>query len=1424
MTEHIQRLKQRRGVLRASTTKLLKIIEEETGKDNVSCDRLRELLSMLSSKQHDLLDLNREIETEIPMDELQADLIKSVDYQDNVNLWKARATRLIEREEAAKRERARLSDLYDECEVQIRGLESLGVVSDTYGGLLCPILLQMIPDDLALAYTRKTEAGQELNVLGLTLKLHTFGSSSPAAMQHSIVKLVLQNLCNRELNIEIEAVETPHVSCAVMQVPGEQIRRQLEQKGLPSADVSGSSGEDLELSVLIGADYYWKMVSGRVERLSESLVAIETIFGWTMQGPVPMSSMSEASCMKICIEEATQVSNQLRAFWELESLGISSKEEERPDNTAAQQNFDSSVRYSQGRYEVELPWRQDAPELPDNLRIAQKRFEGLKKRLKADVTLFKRYSEVIQDYIQQGICEDIPDTNHTAGTENSTVKYYLPHHAVVREDKATTKLRVVFDASSHENSYPSLNDCLLTGPNLNPDLLTVLVRFRLYPIAFMADITKAFLQISVADKDRDALRFLWLTGPPDAEDTKSRTLRMARVVFGVSSSPFLLAATIRNHLEKHKTSHPQAVNTLKDSLYVDDFIASSSDVEDAYALTKYAKEILSTAGMNLCKWTTNSAELKAKWLKEGFDFTLEPEAHGCVLKVLGLVWRPETDDFVFNFKHLMDIFKGRENTKRSVLRSSAKVFLTPFTIRVKCLFQDMWQRGISWDEELPDDLAQAWQQWCVELLQLHQIAIPRWYGTEKMQNGQGQVLHVFSDASERAYGAAAYLQGQTAEGKTVSRLIMSKSRVAPIKKLTLPRLELMGALIAARLGNKLLKALNMHTSQICMWSDSMIVIQWIRSSAQRWKQFVANRVTEIQSLTPPEVWSHCSGKLNPADLTTRGQPASKLKEEELWWSGPPFLSSAKQPELSNEGLCEEEIQAELKSSHVTIQLSNTENAPPDPLIKLENYSKLRTVLRVTAWIKRFIHNCHSKEKRRGELTAEEVAEAERHWILEAQNQSFQREISEIKAGRDVHKDSKIRDLKPLLDENGLVCVGGRLQHSDLSFSEQHPWILPSNHRLSEMLIKHSHDQVMHSGMRDTLVQLREKYWIPRARQMVKGMIAACTTCKRFRAKAMQQITAPLPRDRITESPPFETVGVDFAGPLYVKTKSSTEKAYIALFTCAVTRAVHLELVSDLSTEKFLLAFKRFIARRGLCRVVYSDNARTFKRADQDLRALWKAIKEPEMLKYFSNKGIIWKYIAERAAWWGFFWERLVRSVKTCLRKIMGRASLSFEELSSLLAEVEATINSRPLTFVYSEPEEPQPLTPAHFLIGKRLSSLPPKPFHAAKHTFNSSREELTRRWKYRQRLLSDFWIRWKREYLLELRSAHTRNTPRPTPLKEGDLVLIGDDKMPRQIWKTGVVKELFMGRDGLVRSCAVRTTDRTILRRPVQLLYPLETV
>ncbi|XP_035214828.1 uncharacterized protein LOC118188503 [Stegodyphus dumicola] len=316
---------------------------------------------------------------------------------------------------------------------------------------------------------------------------------------------------------------------------------------------------------------------------------------------------------------------------------------------------------------------------------------------------------------------------------------------------------------------------------------------------------------------------------------------------------------------------------------------------------------------------------------------------------------------------------------------------------------------------------------------------------------------------------------------------------------------------------------------------------------------------------------------------------------------------------------------------------------------------------------------------------------------------------------------------------------------------------------------------------------------------------------------MQDMT-PLPPDRCREAFPFEKSGIDYAGPLYVKNGRELSKTYVLLFTCAVTRAVHLELTADLSTEKFLLAFRRFIARRGLCRIVYTDNAKTFKRAKKELELLNEVMKSNKVQDEFSKQGIKWKFIVERAAWWGGFWERMVQSLKALLKRILGKSSLTFRELETVITEVEAILNSRPLTFTYSDLGEPESLTPGHFLIGRRLLSLP-----QGSSKLTSTKESLTRRFRHQQILVERIWRKWRQDYLMNLKSAHhSKLVKTGTCLKKGTIVLVHEDKIPRLMWKMGIIMEVFPGRDGKVRACAVRLPNGHTIKRPVQLLYPVE--
>ncbi|KAL7881123.1 hypothetical protein SRHO_G00033770 [Serrasalmus rhombeus] len=827
VAEQGERARRKRRTIRSSTTRLINQIDVELRKEDEQRDlnRVREMLAVLLSKEDSLRELDNIVEEHTSLEDVEAEIELAEEYRDRVIEIKTRAHRVISETgpntlPSSARRRASCATCGGRhhaavCEKNLAPPPDVSTNTDTLITSVIPqaekaentVLLQTAKAWAIGPTSRKMvccllDGGSQgsfvhknvVKELQLpvtrqgTLTLHTFGSSTPTTVSRNIVKLSLENVWDKQQRIEIEAVVTPQVCTALMKVPGEHIQKEMKRRGLQLADCDGDYKP--ELSVLIGSDYYWQIVSGRVERLTKSLVALESTFGWAVQGPMAVSSMTESTCMNILLRNDAQMDKQLHAFRELESLGITSEKPESPKDAEALQRFEETSILKDGHYEVELPWRQDHPPLQDNYRIAKRRLESLKGKLSKDVTLYSRYNEVVEDYLKQGMAEDVP--KERASLQDSQT-YYLPHHAVLREDKATTKLRVVFDASSHEEGSPSLNNCLLTGPNLNPDLMSVLIKFRLHEVAYMADIKKAFLQISLTERDRDAVRFLWITGPPTQEkDMKLRMLRMTRVVFGASSSPFLLAATIRRHLRQYELEHPKVVEIIRSSLYVDDFISSSSEATEAYTVTKTAKNIMSEAGMELCKWMTNSSELKEKWQEVSMDCAAQQEPPGSILKVLGLVWRPATDDFVFDLRGLLDILKERENTKRSVLQSSARIFdplgfLTPFTIRIKCMFQEMWERGLQWDEELPPDLTKKWQQWCSELPQLHEVSIPRWYKTHRpQQSNQVLKLHVFCDLSERAYSAVAYIEGETREGEVTISLVASKSRVAPLKRMTLP--------------------------------------------------------------------------------------------------------------------------------------------------------------------------------------------------------------------------------------------------------------------------------------------------------------------------------------------------------------------------------------------------------------------------------------------------------------------------------------------------------------------------------------------------------------------------------------------------------------------------------------------------------------
>ncbi len=499
--------------------------------------------------------------------------------------------------------------------------------------------------------------------------------------------------------------------------------------------------------------------------------------------------------------------------------------------------------------------------------------------------------------------------------------------------------------------------------------------------------------------------------------------------------------------------------------------------------------------------------------------------------------------------------------------------------------------------------------------------------------------------------------------------------------------------------------------------------------------------------------------------------------------------------------------------HLRRYLLFTGQHNPKSLLDITRFSNFKRLLRSTAWALRFLYNCRHTVRKGGELTATELSDATCYWIGACQRQHFPEDLQAFRQAIPLPHSSSIRRFNPFLD-SGLIHLGGRLQFANLTPHEKHPFLLHGKHGFTTLLILDTHRRLHHLGTRIILAELRSKFWILKGRQAIKSVIAKCLPCRKQRASPSQQIEAPLPLDRLRTTSPFSVTGIDFAGPLSVRQGNQLQKAYVVIFTCASVRAIHLELASDMTTATFLSTLQRFVGRRGVPNTIYSDNAKTFHASSDILSEIRASLSSTKVQGYLAHHGIHWKFIVERAARWGGWWERMIGSVKRCLRKTVGQQLLTSEELTTVLVGIEAALNSRPIVHDYSL-DDIEPLTPAHFLVGKRLTHLPPE-------GSTIPANPLTREWKLRQRKIDDFWKRWTKEYLLDLRSYHTVKQPLHFPIKVGDIVMIHEDMRPRHLWKIGRISDIRVGRDDKPRTCVIQMPNRSRISRPIQLVIPLE--
>ncbi|KRZ01244.1 hypothetical protein T11_439 [Trichinella zimbabwensis] len=635
------------------------------------------------------------------------------------------------------------------------------------------------------------------------------------------------------------------------------------------------------------------------------------------------------------------------------------------------EKFEESLSFDGERYQVGLPWSGGQADLPVNIKQAMRRLTAVERRLARSDKDSSDYSSTMRQYLENGWAEP--------ATESGPLKrtWYLPHHAVYKGEGGERKCRVVFDGSARYGGT-SLNSQLEAGSPIQTDLLRALLRFRRFRVGLQADIEKMYLQVQIREEDRDACRFLWRD-----ETQRVRKYRLTRVCFGLTCSPFLAMGTVRVHARRHQASAPRAAAEVLHNMYVDDLATSCESPDEARTLATQLEELMASGGFHLHKWASNEPAA----LREIPTEKRSTETQGFLWKTLRIYWDRTKDHL--SFIPLKIPCRDGRDSKRQMLRTASSIFdligvLAPFTVRAKILFQSLWQLGVSWDETLPDDVNCLWVKWKQELKELPLINVPRAVVPVTLAQARRVELHAFCDASERAYGAVVYLRVETASRSARVNLVVAKTRVAPVKRLSLPRLELMGALTAARLIHFVQGALQLDIHSISCWSDSEVTLAWVRSAASRWKPFVRNRVEEIQQLVEPTCWRHCPGKSNPADLLSRGASLKGLAKSNNWWQGPRWLaeptkawprkrdSSDRNPPLPPE---------KVRHSRDALLVSVVAHTPID-FLHPERYSDIERLFRISALCLRFGRNCRSTagDQRSGPLTVRELNAAEQVWV------------------------------------------------------------------------------------------------------------------------------------------------------------------------------------------------------------------------------------------------------------------------------------------------------------------------------------------------------------------------------------------------------------------------------------------------------------
>ncbi|XP_041631681.2 uncharacterized protein [Drosophila kikkawai] len=1113
---------------------------------------------------------------------------------------------------------------------------------------------------------------------------------------------------------------------------------------LPLADPTFCTPGSID--VIVGSDQLWSLYTGEQKCFgNDAPIALNTVFGWIIAG-------SYNACddyLTSAVTHHADLDTMVRSFMEMDNIHPSQALLDANDPT--ERHFAAThTRLENGAYVVEYPFKEHAPPVDSTLPQAINRFHSLERKFRRSPDLKQQYEAFLDDYLRRGHMEQLTSAQMDESPETC---FYLPHHAVIKLDSLTTKCRVVFDGSGKDSSGVSLNDRLQIGPPIQRDLLGVCLRFRQHPYVFCADIEKMFRGIQVFKPHTNYQRIVWRKN----ENEPLLHFRLLTVTYGLAPSPFLAVRVLKQLAEDHRHEFPAAAHALLHDAYVDDIPTGCNSFDELMILKNELIQLLDKAQFKLRKWSSNSWRLLKSLPEE--DRCYEPiqllnkSAADSPIKILGIQWNPGKDVMYLNIKECDPTISP---TKRELLSQLSRIYdplglVAPVTVLFKLIFQESWTSVLQWDDPIPETLRSRWKA-LVEDLPTRNVK--------------------YHDTLRHHSKTFNYTDSPTHPRKPTVRFTSC-------------------------------------------WTDSEIVLHWLSAPPRNWNTYVCNRTAEILNDFPRSCWNHVRTEDNPADCASRGLHPSKLLEHRLWWKGPSWLATPPSDWPPSTSKFSVSSNLDVNTEERAVKPTTLHNFPDESIYELliHKFSTWTRLLRVSSYCYRFIHSLRSRHRNPAPfLTSEELQAARCRLIRHVQQNFFAREYAQLENRRPLNAKSHLIRFSPFLDDHGIMRVGGRIDKSTINFNAKHPILIPKDSPLAGLLVRHFHVSHLHTGVDATFTNLRQQYWILGARNLVRKAVFQCKRCFLQRKGTSNQIMGELPIPRVQASRCFQHTGLDYAGPIAIKESTGRTprigKAWFSIFVCLTTKAIHIEVVSDLTAKAFIAAFQRFIARRTKPTDLYSDNGTTFHGGKQTLddmrRLVIEQSKDEELAGFFANEGISWHFIPPSAPHFGGMWEAGVRSIKLHMRRILGSKALTFEELATVLTQIEAILNSRPLC--PNGDNSLDPLTPAHFLTGAPYTALS----EPCRLDMQINRLE---RWNQLQAMVQGFWKRWHMEYLTSLHE-RTKWHLETENLKIDTLVVLKEPNLPPSKWILGRISEVHAGSDDKVRVVTVKTAHG-FYKRPI---------